>query len=287
MKHLLVLSSALVLISLAACSPATVAPATASALPATGTPRPPTDTRVPATDTPVPATPTVPPTATPEGSIMDNLDTFDPFIFSFSSGYANGNPFNNGWRADHISFTGGIMTITLDNQNCPGACSSKPYASGEYRTAKNFGFGRVEARFKAASARGVMSGSIFTYTGPSDKQPWDEVDIEILGKDPTKMQTNYITNGVGGHETIINLGFDASKDFHTYAFEWTATSIKWYVDDLLVHTETGSRGALPTHPSKIMLNLWPGIGEESWLGTFNYSGPLQFQVDWIKYTPLP
>ena len=274
MKHLLVLSIVLLVISLAACSPSTVAPAP-TALPVTATPRPPTDTPLPPTDTTVPATPTDTLIPTPQGGDGQCI------------GYSNGNPFNNGWRADHIAFSDGIMTITLDNQNCPGSCSNKPYASGEYRTIKNYGFGRVEARFKAAKASGVMSGSLFTYTGPSDQQPWDEVDIEILGKDPTKMQTNYYTNGVGGHETVLDLGFDASADFHTYAFEWTAKSIQWYVDGLLVHTETGARGALPTHPSKIMLNLWPGIGEDAWLGPLNYTAPLKFQVDWIKYTPLP
>ncbi|GAB4108896.1 MAG: hypothetical protein OHK0022_61150 [Roseiflexaceae bacterium] len=118
-------------------------------------------------------------------------------------------------------------------------------------------------------------------------RPWDEIDIEILGKDTTKMQTNYYTNGVGGHETMIDLGFDAALDFHTYAFEWTPTSIKWYVDGVLVHSENGSRGPLPTHAGKLMMNIWPGIGVDSWLGPFNYSGPLSQQVDWVRYTPLP
>jgi endo-1,3-1,4-beta-glycanase ExoK len=53
-----------------------------------------------------------------------------------------------------------------------------------------------------------------------------------------------------------------------------------------VHTENGSRGALPTHQSKLMMNMWPGIGVDGWLGSFNYTGPLQFQVDWIRFTPM-
>ena len=49
------------------------------------------------------------------------------------------------------------------------------------------------------------------------------------------------------------------------------------MDGALVHTENGSRGALPTHPGKLMMNLWPGIGVDGWLGPFAYAGPLQYQ----------
>jgi endoglucanase len=129
-----------------------------------------------------------------------------------------------------------------------------------------------------------MAGSLFTYTGPSEGDPWDEIDIEFLGKDTTKMQTNYFTNGVGGHETLIDLGFDGAAGFHDYAFEWTEAAIRWYVDGNLVHTETGSRGPLPTHPGKIMVNLWPGTGVDGWLGPFSYSSPLTAQYDALRYT---
>ena len=46
-------------------------------------------------------------------------------------------------------------------------------------------------------------------------------------------------------------------------------------------------GALPTHVGKMMVNYWPGIGVDSWLGTFNYPGSPTYAVyDSIKYTPL-
>jgi beta-glucanase (GH16 family) len=215
---------------------------------------------------------------------FDTLDSHNTSLFEMADGWTNGSPFNCGWRADHVTFSGGIMTLRLDNVGCPGGCSGKPYASGEYRTAANYGYGRIEARFKAAKAAGTVAASLFTYTGPSAGDPWDEIDIEILGKDTTKMQTNYFTDGVGGHESIIDLGFDASTAFHTYAFEWTPSAIRWYVDGNLVLTENGSRGPLPTHPGKIMVNMWPGTGVQGWLGRFSYSGPLYAQYDYIQYT---
>ena len=60
--------------------------------------------------------------------------------------------------------------------------------------------------------------SLFTYTGPAEGTQHDEIDIEFLGNDTTKMQVNYYVNGVGGHEAIINLGFDAAASAHEYAF---------------------------------------------------------------------
>lgn len=68
-------------------------------------------------------------------------------------------------------------------------------------------------RMQPISNPGVVS-SFFTYTGPSDNNPWDEIDIEFLGKDTTKVQFNYYTNGVGGHEFLYDLGFDASESYH-------------------------------------------------------------------------
>ena len=81
---------------------------------------------------------------------------------------------------------------------------------------------------------------------------------------------------------MINLGFDASLAGHNYAIVWEPGSIKWYVDDVLVHTETGGRGPLPTTPGKIMVNLWPSV-PNAWAGTFNYTGPLTAQYSWIQY----
>lgn len=99
------------------------------------------------------------------------------------------------------------------------------------------------------------------------------------------MQTNYFTNGVGGPETIINLGFDASAGYHRYAFEWwPGGTINWFVDGALVHQENGSRGALPTHPQRIMTNFWPGTGVDSWLGRFSYTGQLTARYDSVTYT---
>ena len=215
----------------------------------------------------------------------DDLDTLDSQRFQASDGWTNGAPFAVGWRADHATFAGGQLQLRLDDQSCPYGCSGQPYASAEYRTKEFYGFGRVETRLKPAIGSGLIGGSLFTYTGPSDGTVHDEIDIEFLGRDTTKLQTNYYTNDVGGHETLIDLGFDAAADFHTYAFTWSPTAIQWFVDDTLVHTEDGSRGALPTHPGRIIANLWAGRDVDSWLGPFTYSGsPIEVSYDRIGFS---
>ncbi|PAK50182.1 glycoside hydrolase family 16 protein [Paenibacillus sp. 7541] len=219
-------------------------------------------------------------------AFTEPLNGPNPGMFYTSDGWGNGVDFGVGWKASNQEFSNGIMALRLDNVGCPSNCSGKPYASAEYATTQKYGYGRVEARIKAAKGAGLVT-SLFTYSGAAPGTSNDEIDIEILGKDTTKMETNYFTNGVGGHSTVIDLGFDASLDFHDYAFEWSPTSIKWYVDGRLVHTETGSRGPLPTSPGYIMVNLWSGAGPaEIWTGKFTYPGhPIRAYYDWIKFTP--
>ena len=233
----------------------------------------------------VAGTAAVPAAAAIGPSFTDNFDAFDTGRWHKANGYSNGGMFNAGWRADHVWLNGGVMGINLDTESCPSGCAGKPYAAGEYRTNDLYSYGRFEARLKAVKNPGTVT-SFFTYTGPSDGQPWDEIDVEILGKNTTQLQTNYFTNGVGGHETVINLGFDAAAGYHTYAFEWwNGGTINWFVDGRLVHRENGSRGPLPTRPQRIMMNLWPGVGVDSWLQRFTYPGTtLTAGYDWARYT---
>lgn len=200
----------------------------------------------------------------------DGFDNFNSGVWQKSDGWSNGNPFNCIWRAANVNFSGGKMTLGITKD-------STGYAGGEYRTNDTFGYGRYQVNMKPAKNTGIVS-SFFTYTG----SPWDEIDIEFLGKDTTKVQFNYYTNGQGNHEYLYNLGFDAANGFHTYAFDWRAGSIAWLVDGREVHKATSN---IPTHPGKIMMNLWPGKGVDSWLGAYNGATPLYAQYDYVSFDP--
>lgn len=208
---------------------------------------------------------------------------WEPFNWENSSmweranGWSNGGMFNCTWRSSQVGFWDGQMHLTIDNDwgGWP------PYKAGELRSKHKFGYGLYEVSMKPAKNVGTVS-SFFTYTGPTDGTPWDEIDIEFLGKDTTKVQFNYYTNGVGGHEKIVDLGFDAAYGYHTYAFEWMPNYIKWYVDGQLKHTAYSN---IPSHPGKIMMNIWPGTGVDEWLGRYDGKTPLTASYDWVRYTP--
>ena len=185
--------------------------------------------------------------------------------FSISAGWSNGDPFNCSWSEDNVTFNDGKMQLTIDSMG-----DSEAYRGGEYRSKENYGYGLYEVSMKAIKNDGVVS-SFFTYTGPSEDNPWDEIDVEVLGKDTTKVQFNYYTNGVGNHEYMYDLGFDASEDFHTYAFEWKEEAYK--------ATEN-----LPVTPGKIMMNAWNGIGVDSWLKAFDGTVPLTAEYEWARFT---
>jgi hypothetical protein len=211
-------------------------------------------------------------------ALYDTFDAFNTDVWHTADGWANGSPFNNTWRADCVEFSGSEMHLRIDIDDQEG---DYPYKAGEYRTNNSdFGYGLYEVNMKCGVGSGTVSGSFFMFNW----DPWDEIDIEFLGKDPTLVQFNHYTNGVGGHERIHNLGFDASQDFHTYAFEWLPGVINYYIDGDLVHTTTDN---VPTNPGQIMMNTWPGnVRTKKWLGTFNPDIlPVYAHYDWVSFTP--
>lgn len=216
-------------------------------------------------------------------AVKEEMNTPDDSDWQ-KANWSNGDPFNCAWQPDNVTFGQGKMLLTLDNKGCPQECEGKPYASGEFRsTQEKYGFGYYEVRMKPAKGDGLVS-SFFTYTGTYGQSDHHEIDFEFLGKDTNKVQLNYYVEGQGNHEVMIDLGFDASKEFHNYGFKLTPDSLTWYVDGKPVHTV---KGKVPSKPGKIMVNFWPGTGVDGWLKAFNYSGkPLSAEYDWIAYAPL-
>lgn len=217
----------------------------------------------------------------PEGGLYADLSKGMPEGFEASNGWSNGSMFNVTWRADNVTFENGNMQLIIDNDKTPEG--GIPYSGGEFRTTGFYGYGRYEVSMKAIKNDGVVS-SFFTYTGPSDNNPWDEIDVEILGKDTTKVQFNYFTNGMGNHEYMYDLGFDASEDFHTYAFEWYEDKIVWLVDGVEVR---GVLDDIPVTEGKIMMNAWCGTGVDGWLNAFDeVNMPLTAEYQWVRFTPF-
>lgn len=212
--------------------------------------------------------------STPAVEFFSDFESEDDVSFE-KANWTNGDPFNCGFLPGNVTIADSIMTLHLNNTPSSG----KSFSGGEYRTKKTFSYGTFSTKMKAAKCDGIVS-SFFTYTG----SPWDEIDFEVLGKDTTKVQVNYYVSGKGNHEKMIDLGFDASEDFHEYSFKWMPGQIEWYVDGKLVHTAKGKN--LPSNPQQVMMNLWNGTGVDSWLKKFKYSGELTASYEYVKYEPL-
>jgi beta-glucanase (GH16 family) len=62
---------------------------------------------------------------------------------------------------------------------------------------------------------------------------------------------------------VIDLGFDASLEFHRYAIEWEPEEIRWFVDDKLIHVRrAGLPTPIPHLPMRFHVNTWPICSEE-------------------------
>jgi len=208
----------------------------------------------------------------------DAMDSFDSSIWQMAD-WANGGMFGCAWKPDHISHSSGGMSISLDDQSN----DQLNHTSGEYRTISSYSYGSFETSMRSAQGSGTVS-SFFLY----DDTSRDEIDVEILGKNPSQIQFNYFVNGQGGHEKIIDLGFDSSAGFHTYKIEYDESSIDWYVDGRWQWgvNDQGLNGgsSMPSHSMKIMMNLWNGIGVNDWLGVFTYSSTLNANYNSVSYT---
>ncbi|WP_208591911.1 beta-glucanase [Gracilibacillus suaedae] len=208
-----------------------------------------------------------------------SFDYHDWQNWQISDGWRNNDPFFGcHWNANRVNFNQGEMELSLrTNYSYPAPYN---YECAEYATSNFYGYGLYEVSMKPANVSGVIS-SFFTYTGPSYDAPWDEIDIEFLGNDTTKVQFNYYTNGVGGNEILHDLGFNAAHSFNTYAFDWQENYISWYVNGQLVATATEN---IPRNPSKIMMNVWNTYGINEWAGPY-YGENANASYQWVRYTP--
>ncbi|SDL55674.1 family 16 glycosylhydrolase [Pedobacter antarcticus] len=144
----------------------------------------------------------------------------------------------------------------------------REYSAAAITSRCRYVYGRFEATFKASNVPGVING-FFLYRD----SPRQEIDIEIAGNKPTRLMVNVFYNpgaegtkfdyGYRGSPTYIELGFDASKDYHRYAIEWAPHEICWYVDDYLVHRRVDwNPTPIPQLPMAAHLNVWPCRSKE-------------------------
>lgn len=227
-------------------------------------------------------------------SFVDGLASDDTSRWDRSTGVYAGAPLSNAWRADHVAFSGGLMELRLNTSPCAWAaeqCAGQSSASGQLRSDDTYGMGRYTAVLKAASGQGVVT-DFMKYTGPVVGTPTDLVGMHIQGQDPTRLQVSYFLSGVGAQYQTINLGFDASAGLHAYAFDWSAGSLRWYVDDSEVFSVVS--GSLPMAEGYIVSDVWaasastaPLFGTYAGTSTKAYFDSISYQMPAVAPVPEP
>lgn len=202
-------------------------------------------------------------------SFFDGFSSEDTVRWSRTNDVYAGEPVSNVWRADHVAFSSGQLELRLNTQPCataPEQCAGRPFASGQLVSNDTYGFGRYTAVLKAAAGSGVVT-DFMKYTGTGVGAPTDLIGMHIQGEDPTRLQVSYFLSGTGAQYHTVNLGFNASAGLHTYAFDWSAGALRWYVDDAEVFSVSG--GPMPTAEGHIVSDVWAATpSSASLFGTY-------------------
>ncbi|WEZ85291.1 glycoside hydrolase family 16 protein (plasmid) [Rhizobium sp. 32-5/1] len=211
-------------------------------------------------------------------SFVENFDKIDQEVWYISDGWDNGGHQNCTWSKTQATVQNGLLELTYEQRKA----GKRDYVCGEIQTRKRFGFGTYEARIKTAEGSGLNS-AFFTYIGPTDKKPHDEIDFEVLGKDSGKVQVNQYVSGKGGNEKLVDVGGDASAGFNDYAFVWQQGRLRYYLNGVLVQDVTDP-AKIPVNAQKIFFSLWGTDTLSGWMGKFDYKGPATMQIDRIAFT---
>jgi beta-glucanase (GH16 family) len=240
----------------------------------------------------------------PDGSAVDSTKwVYD----TGGSGWGNNElEYYTGGTANAV-VQGGNLVITATTAGASGYTCSYPssgpchYTSARLKTLGKFSqqYGRFEARIQIPEGQGLwpafwmMGADINTASWPS----CGEIDVmENIGKEPTINHGSLHMPAAGGttDDQLTGMytlpgGAKLGDGFHTYAIEWSSSSIAFYVDDMLYETQTPQTASGRTwefnQPFFILLNVavggtWPGSPDTT--TTF----PQTMKVDWVRaYQP--
>lgn len=228
----------------------------------------------------------------PAAPLADRTPTGTPFLERFdrtniadrwfvSDGWSNGKWMANDWRRAAVEAGQGKMTLNLK----PGPKGSGyELMGGEVRTHDFMRYGYFAVRMRVPRGAGTVSG-VFSYADRDKGVKPNEIDIEILGKNTRAAELTIHENGRATSK-IVTLPFDAADGFHTYGFDWQPDYVRWYVDGVLVHQETGRAARNLVRPQQLILNLWGSRDLKAWVGKMDRKqGPWRLEFSCVAYAP--
>jgi hypothetical protein len=166
------------------------------------------------------------------------------------------------------STDGKVAVLNLDTYN-PNAAGTT-FLGTDMISKRNYAVGggfsmTTRMRMQSAPPAGIVAAPFLydvTRENPAGTPVRDEIDHEILTNNaqsagPDNTLTNVWNDGnfasAGAPVAISNpAGFDVTQ-FHDYRVDWSPTSVKWYIDNSLVRTETS---VVPNDPMRAHINVW-------------------------------
>ncbi|MDZ4655967.1 MAG: glycoside hydrolase family 16 protein [Bythopirellula sp.] len=238
--------------------------------------------------------------AAPDGWTQVWSDEFDGSAVN-TTNWRNLNwntPHNNEQQAyipQQAAVAGGMLTITATNQPSGG----KPYRSARLESNYAKQYGRWEIRAKLPSTKGTWP-AIWLLPNVS-QHPWPsqgEIDImENRGQQPNLTSSAFhFRNGSGNHDyewgetTQARFGQPVNfhDSFHTYAVEWDAKKLRFFIDDINWYTlhDADVGGTISQNaPMETVLNVAVGghfLGDSSQQPDGTSVWPQQMLVDYVR-----
>lgn len=215
----------------------------------------------------------------------DVRTSFDPAVWKRSTHDNNDSDTHYGgpWIPENIEQMADRLVLKIR----AGSNTSKP-TMAELKTHRKYGHGRYEVIMRPSGEQGTVS-AFFTYTGPWQGDPHDEIDIEFVGRRPGHVEFNYFQGGIRGKgHKRIKLGFDASESMNLYAFEWHPDEIIWFINGEEVYRTPKGRRGIPTHPSKLFISAWTGTERimREWIGEAQFGATAQSEYACLSFTPF-
>jgi len=164
-------------------------------------------------------------------------------------------------RSENVKIENGILKITAIKENYQGSqyTSTRMLTKGKF----SFKYGRAEVRAKLPVGGGTWPA--FWLLGDNiDTAGWPlcgEIDIlESVGNNPNVIHSSLHSPGRSGNtpDTKTTTAPNSTTEFHIYGAEWSAESIKFYVDDNLFYTYKNSSTTPFNQKFFIILNLAMG-----------------------------
>lgn len=189
------------------------------------------------------------------------------------------------YRTQNASVQNGQLVITARHESFGGF----NYTSARMKTQgrKSWRYGKIEARIAMPAFQGVWPA--FWMLGDNIGAGWPacgEIDIEEHVNTENRNYGTIHWQGTNGQHASYGGNTAVSvTGFHVYAIEWTASSIKWFVDGVQYHEANIANGINGTDEFHnnffLILNMaiggnWPGSTVD------NNAFPASMYVDYVR-----